>query len=459
MASIASGVYAENERRAERPWFPSNQDLTTNNKPQSSSKHGIPSFKLPSATQCDGNARFFQIPGVNSGIVAKPMLKDRLFGKASGEIRMKSMAAGAPEGRTLEMRRSQDESRALQAGYVDDNIDFSGFTAFIQGKKNTIQQYRERDTTTRHGLDIVDANGVPVQGAIVYMQTNRKWERVAVSNVYGQAWVFPKAISDDTLPTTLRVQYNLYDDSISLPSDKKARTLVQLNQVVDATIPRLDLSIVIDTTGSMADEIRKLQKTLVAVVREIEKQGVDVCLNVTAYRDVEDNYVVKGIDFTSNLSQIQSFVNDLKADGGGDEPEALNQALEHTIRNLAWRKQDNVVRSIMLITDAPPKMDTKPWFYDQSMVVAAAKGIRIHSVGTSGLNTDGGELVLRQLSQYTGGKFVFLTYANALDPEEGAGENTVHAVTNYSVETLDQLLLRLVKDDLGVEPQRGKYNR
>ena len=190
------------------------------------------------------------------------------------------------------------------------------------------------------------------------------------------------------------------------------------------------------------------------MVGEVERQGVDVCVNVTAYRDVYDNYVLKGIDFTSNLGAVQDFVNGLSANGGGDEPEALNQALDHVVNKLAWRKQDNVVRSVMLITDAPPKMDTAPVFYDNSMLAAGARGVRVHSVGTSELNTDGGELVLRQVAQYTGGKFVFLTYKDAANPSRGAGDATVHDVQNYSVNTLDDLLLRLIKDDLGVKPAR-----
>ena len=55
----------------------------------------------------------------------------------------------------------------------------------------------------------------------------------------------------------------------------------------------------------------------------------------------------------------------------------------------------------------------------------------------------------RQLAQYTGGRFVFLTYAQARNPGSGPGRETVHDVNNYSVETLDKLIVRLVKDELG----------
>ena len=291
-----------------------------------------------------------------------------------------------------------------------------------------------------------------VNGQLV--PTNMDWKPIAVTDVNGKAWVFPKAVSNGNGPYRFTVGYADASRNVQIDGQRKARTQVSLDTPASRDTPRLDLSIVIDTTGSMSDEIRKLQRTLTQVVGEVERQGVDVCVNVTAYRDVYDNYVLKGIDFTSNLGAVQDFVNGLSANGGGDEPEALNQALDHVVNKLSWRKQDNVVRSVMLITDAPPKMDTAPVFYDNSMLAAGARGVRVHSVGTSGLNTDGGELVLRQVAQYTGGKFVFLTYKDAANPSRGAGDATVHYVQNYSVNTLDDLLLRLIKDDLGVKPAR-----
>ena len=375
----------------------------------------------------------------------------------------KSMPMPAPASiAPMAERSGQRQEASLRAGFVDDNVDFVGFISFLGKKKGVLDNFRARDISERHGLDIRDASGKPLQGAVVYMniptpngnfkpRISDPWKAVAISDVNGKAWVFPKAVSSADGPYRITVGYENASRDIVIDPSRKARTQVSLDTRTRQEAPRLDLSIVIDTTGSMADEIRKLQKTLTKVVGEVERQGVDVCVNVTAYRDVNDAYILKGLDFTSNLGAVQSFVNELSANGGGDEPEALNQALDHVVNKLAWRKQSNVVRSVMMITDAPPKMDTAPLFYDRSMLAAGARGIRIHSVGTSGLNTDGGELVLRQVAQYTGGKFVFLTYKDAQVPSKGAGDATVHDVQNYSVDTLDDLLLRLVKDDLGVQ--------
>ena len=85
-------------------------------------------------------------------------------------------------------------------------------------------------------------------------------------------------------------------------------------------------------------------------------------------------------------------------------------------------------------------------------MAALGKGIKVFSVGASGLNKQG-EFIQRQIAQYTGGRFVFLTYAQASNPGSGPGRETVHDVSNYSVQTLDKLIVRLVSDELAQLPQ------
>ena len=45
--------------------------------------------------------------------------------------------------------------------------------------------------------------------------------------------------------------------------------------------------------------------------------------------------------------------------------------------------------------------------------------------------------------------FVFLTHAQPHNPGSGPGRETVHDVKNYSVDTLDRLVGRLVSEELG----------
>ena len=67
------------------------------------------------------------------------------------------------------------------------------------------------------------------------------------------------------------------------------------------------------------------------------------------------------------------------------------------------------------------------------------KGIKIFSVGASGLDKQG-EYIQRQMAQYTGGKFVFLTYDQANNPSSGPGRNSI---SKSSVSLLLRLVVRL----------------
>jgi hypothetical protein len=133
----------------------------------------------------------------------------------------------------------------------------------------------------------------------------------------------------------------------------------------------------------------------------------------------------------------------------------LNEALHETVHGLSWRR--DAVRLVVLVADAPPHLDycTRPASpqavcptYERDMQAALAKGIKLFAVGASGLDPSG-EFIFRQMAQYIAGRFVFLTYQNAKDPSSGPGSETVHDVTQYSVQTLDKLIVRLVADELG----------
>ena len=218
---------------------------------------------------------------------------------------------------------------------------------------------------------------------------------------------------------------------------------------------RLDLVFLIDATGSMADEIGKLKATLRSIADEVARlpSQPDTCFGLVAYRDIDDAFVTRRVDFTNDLASFQGALNALQADGGGDYPEAMNEALHETVHRLSWRG-DGATRLVILLADAPPHLDYGGPQYDDDMLAALGKGIKLFSVGASGLDRQG-EYVQRQLAQFTGGRFVFLTYADAANPASGPGRETVHDVRNYSVETLDRLVVRLVRDELARLPKAG----
>jgi len=88
-------------------------------------------------------------------------------------------------------------------------------------------------------------------------------------------------------------------------------------------------------------------------------------------------------------------------------------------------------------------------FLREELEKAAAQGIKIFPIASSGLD-DQGEYIFRQIAQFTQGRFVFLTYAG---PTNGGapGDETTHHVEDYSVENLDDLLVRLVEEELAYQ--------
>jgi hypothetical protein len=213
----------------------------------------------------------------------------------------------------------------------------------------------------------------------------------------------------------------------------------------------------IDATGSMSDEIQQLQDNILDISRQIDALpgNVDVRYGLVAYRDFDDAYVTRVHDFMPDVRQFQQVLLQLQADGGGDYPEALNEGLNEALNNVAWR-EENTVKLVFLVADAPPHIDYNNGLdYSLMMFDSLAKCIKIHPIASSGLQPEG-EFILRQIAQVTMGHFIFLTYDDGTpgtpgderpDLEVGTPEDE-QGIGDYSVSQLDEMVLRLITDEL-----------
>lgn len=343
----------------------------------------------------------------------------------------------------------QQQSMQVTAGVVDDNASFSDYLAFRQ---RTQVAHKARDIDERYLLQVRDAAGRGVPDAEVRIQSTNGSAMWARTDTAGRVWVSPNAFDSSRAST--------YQVSVRKPGRgglAQATGFLQRGQksAVDITLnagapqrAQLDLVFLVDATGSMDDEIYKLKATLRTIAQDVARLPAqpDLCFALVSYRDKGDAYLVRSHDFTNDLNAFQGVLNQLQAAGGGDYPEAMNEALVEAVHHLSWRGT-GTTRMVFLLADAPPHLDYSGPQYDDSMVAALGKGIKIFGVGASGLDKQG-EYIQRQIAQYTGGKFVFLTYDQASNPASGPGRETVHDVQNYSVDSLDRLIVRLVREDL-----------
>jgi Mg-chelatase subunit ChlD len=340
------------------------------------------------------------------------------------------------------------QSQIVTAGVVDDNADFGKYSAF---RSRTQVVHRARDVSERYLLQVRDVQDKPVHDAQVRITSPQGHGMWARTDTAGHVWVHPKAFIPEQEPARVLdvlVEKQNFKAQTQLVRGQKSAVQVKLDSQSATAKAQLDLVFLIDATGSMGDEIDKLKASLRTIVSDIAQlpSQPDLCLGMVAYRDKGDAFLLRSHDFTNDVNAFQGVLNALQAAGGGDTPEAMNEALHDAVHNLSWRGQ-GATRLMVLLADAPPHLDYGTPHYDNTAMAALGKGIKIFSVGASGLDKQG-EYIQRQIAQYTGGRFVFLTYNQANQPASGHGSQTVHDVQNYSVDTLDRLVVRLVKDEL-----------
>lgn len=114
----------------------------------------------------------------------------------------------------------------------------------------------------------------------------------------------------------------------------------------------LDIVITFDSTGSMGGEIREVKEQIKRIGGTLLKMVPKARISICTYRDHGDEYVVRGLPLTSDIAAIDKFLSDISADGGGDEPEAVQEGLRWAVTNNQFRP--NARKMLLLFGDAPP---------------------------------------------------------------------------------------------------------
>ena len=192
---------------------------------------------------------------------------------------------------------------------------------------------------------------------------------------------------------------------------------------------------ILDTTGSMGDEMLFLQSEFTAITEAVGTDNTRYSINF--YRDEGDEYVTKCNDFTNDIPSLQKLLNNESASGGGDLPEAVDQILSEAINKSSW--QEDSVKLAFLIFDAPPH-EEKAAQTAQAVMGAAKRGIRIIPVVSSNSDRDT-ELFGRAAAITTGGTYIFLT-----DDSGIGGSHLEPIIGEYKVEKLYDIIIRVIND-------------
>jgi hypothetical protein len=299
------------------------------------------------------------------------------------------------------------------------------------------QQYWGFYPVNRYSVQVVDGSGKPradVSVAVMGSGSKLVWE--ARTDNFGKAEVF-EGLFDNNGQTNLII----VDGSqiVNNPSP------TGINQVVlpqgTSVLNHADIAFIVDATGSMGDEITYLQAELSDVISRAKSggQGLNLRSASVFYRDEGDDYVTKLSPFTTDIGLTQDFVNDNVAGGGGDFPEAVDQALDVAINQLDW-SENALTRIAFLVLDAPPHHEQRQLTMLKGAIQEAAKkGIKVIPITASGIDKET-EFLMRYLALSTNGTYVFITNHSGI-----GNEHLEPTVGEYEVEFLNDLMVRLIK--------------
>lgn len=187
--------------------------------------------------------------------------------------------------------------------------------------------------------------------------------------------------------------------------------------------PHLDLAFCIDTTGSMSGEIEMVKTKTKEMVAKLAagKPAPVVRVGLVAYRDRGDEYVTRVFQFTEDIDKVVKDISNLKADGGGDSPEAVNEALHAALNELTWDKSKKTAKLLFLIGDAEPSIYPNDYKWEDEAKSAISRGIQINTIGCDGLDTNGTQ-VFEKIAKLSDGRYETLAYRQEVVNAKGEKE-------------------------------------
>ncbi len=203
---------------------------------------------------------------------------------------------------------------------------------------------------------------------------------------------------------------------------------------------RLDISFVVDATGSMGDEMEFLKVELLDVLNRVKNNtpNIDLRIGATFYRDEGDEYLTRDFPLTNNVSAILNSIGNQSSGGGGDFPEAVERGMSLALYKNDWSEMATA-RLMFVLLDAPPHHTPVVTRELQEIIQeASAKGVKVIPITASGIDKET-EFLMRFFAISTNGTYVFITNHSGV-----GGDHIEPTIGQYEVEKLNDLLVRLI---------------
>lgn len=364
----------------------------------------------------------------------------------------------APEPPRPSRFRGPPRRGVVTAGDIDDTLNLASFQRFVASKSRALRLPASNFAAPLM-VQLIGSDGRPAPGVRYTLRRPGAAEPfwTGYSEVDGNITLFPSIIGVGRLSS---VELRAFPDDNGPAVTQRvttggSRTRVGLNFESDWDPDFLDLVFVVDTTGSMGDEIEWLRRELRGVVNTARREapGVNIRYGLVVYRDQGDAYVVRNYGFTSRQGTMLGWLRATEASGGGDYPEAAAGALR-AAANLDWRRGKGE-RLLFHVADAPAhNRDARA--YLQAARTAMLKDVQIFGLGASGVGIES-EYLMRQAAAQTQGRYLFLT-----DDSGVGGSHAEPTISCYRVTRLTNLVTRVLRSELSghrVEARGGQVLR
>lgn len=260
-------------------------------------------------------------------------------------------------------------------------------------------------------------------------------EQTARTDVNGVAYIYPTVTKEEY---DLKIKYvNINNETIELSKQING----DFEMSIDDAKPRenvIELMLIIDTTGSMGDELEYLKSELAYVIEEIKKNNNDISIYISllSYRDQNDAYITKYVEFTDDVNLTIAELKKQGANGGGDFEEAVQIAFNEALQK-NWTSK-NSTKIILHVADAPAHdQDIQQW--NDCVLKASSMGIQIITIASSGIDRKT-EYFFRAQSMITNGVYTYLTNHSGI----GYDHLTPIREDEEIVEYLNLMLIRLI---------------
>ena len=355
---------------------------------------------------------------------AAPMMDDGVVMAEEAAAVRPSMAGGA-------MPNSNVSAGKLTAGEVNDFAKWALWPDILdKSHKQFIGTWRI-EPRERYTVQVTDKHGYPIVNYPVSL-TDAKGNTLfqTMTDNTGRAELWNGLLSEPVKDVRVEGVQELKRDGINS---------IEVDEPCDAP-DGADVLFVFDATGSMGDELRYLQEEMKDVIARAKQAtgGLNIRTGAVVYRDHGDEYITRISRLTEDIKTTQNFIDKQEANGGGDFPEAVPEALMAAINSAGW-DENTRARIAFLILDAPCHQDsaTLALLHDQ-ILNAAAQGIRIVPVVCSSMDK-AGEFLMRSMALATNGTSFFLT------DDSGIGNPHLKPTTDsLKVEHLNDMLVRTI---------------